>query len=109
PAEARAALRWEGEEGQVRVLTYADLYHEVNRLANALRGLGLGKGDAVGLYLPMMPETVIALLAVSKIGGIALPLFSGYGAGAISARLIDAQAKALISADGYYRRGRLVH
>lgn len=108
PTRDRIAVRWEGEEGPVRTLTYAELSREVNRLANALRGLGLGKGDAVGLYLPMVPETIVALLAVVKIGGIVLPLFSGYGAGAISSRLVDAGARALITADGYYRRGRLV-
>ncbi len=104
----QAALRWEGEEGHVRVLTYGDLYREVNRVANALRGLGLGKGDAIGLYMPMIPEIAIALLAIVKIGGIVLPLFSGYGAGAVATRLADTGAKALFAADGVYRRGRVV-
>jgi len=104
----QAAIRWEGEEGGVRVLTYGDLYREVNRMANGLRGMGLGKGDAVGLYMPMTPEIVIAMLAIVKIGGIVLPLFSGYGAGAVSTRLADAEAKALFTADGAYRRGRTV-
>jgi acetyl-CoA synthetase len=108
PAQNRAALRWEGEEGQTRTLTYLDLYHEVNRMANALRSLGLGKGDAIGLYMPMIPEIVIALLAIVKIGGIVLPLFSGYAAPAIATRLIDAEAKALFTADGVYRRGQVV-
>ena len=83
--------------------SHADLWRtaaEVNRCANALRSLGLGKGDAVGLFMPMIPEIVIALLAITKIGGIILPLFSGYGAGAIVARLADADAKALFTADG---------
>ncbi len=104
----QAAIRWEGEEGAVRVLTYGDLYREVNRMANGLRGLGLGKGDAVGLYMPMTPEIAIALLSVVKIGGIVLPLFSGYGAGAVSTRLADAEAKALFTTDGAYRRGKIV-
>jgi acetyl-CoA synthetase len=108
PAQNRAALRWEGEEGQTRTLTYLDLYHEVNRMANALRSLGLKKGDAIGLYMPMIPEIVIALLAIVKIGGIVLPLFSGYAAPAIATRLIDAEAKALFTADGVYRRGQVV-
>lgn len=108
PTETATALRWEGEEGVVQTLTYAHLRREVNRCANALRGLGLGKGDAIGLYMPMTPEIAIALLAIAKIGGVILPLFSGYGAGAIATRLADAEAKALFCADGAYRRGRVV-
>lgn len=102
----RAALRWEGEEGTVRTLTYGELHAEVCRCANALRALGLGKGDAVGLYMPMTPELCIAFLAIIKIGGIILPLFSGYGPQAVSTRLNDAGAKALFTADGFYRRGK---
>lgn len=109
PKQNQAALRWESEEGEVQVLTYADLYHQVNRTANALRYLGLGKGDAIGLYMPMTPEIAIALLAIAKIGGIILPLFSGYGAGAVATRLKDADAKALFCADGATRRGRIVN
>ncbi len=108
PQQERIALRWEGEEGVTRALTYAALYAEVNRTANALRSLGLGKGDAVGLFMPMTPEIAIALLAIAKIGGIILPLFSGYGAGAVATRLADAEAKALFTADGAFRRGRAV-
>ena len=99
---------WEGEEGTTKSLTYEELYKEVNRCTNALRSLGLGKGDAIGLFMPMTPEIVIALLAIAKIGGIILPLFSGYGAGAIVSRLIDADAKALFAADGVFRRGKAV-
>ena len=76
----RKALVWEGEEGATRSLTYSELSSEVNRCANALRSLGLGKGDAIGLHMPMTPEICIALLAIAKIGGVILPLFSGYGA-----------------------------
>lgn len=104
----RPALIWEGEEGTTRTLTYGELAAEVNRCANALRGLGLGKGDAMGLFMPMTPEIVIALLAIAKIGGVILPLFSGYGAGAVATRLADAGAKALFTADGFYRRGTVV-
>ena len=103
----RIALRWEGEEGEIRVLTYHDLTAAVNRAANGLRALGLGKGDAVGLYMPMTPEIAVALLAIAKIGGIILPLFSGFGEGAIVTRLTDANAKALFTADGTFRRGKL--
>ena len=106
--EERIALRWEGEEGITRTLTYGQLTSEVNRTANALRSLGLGKGDAIGLYMPMTPEIAIALLAIAKIGGIILPLFSGYGSGAVATRLADAGARALFAADGAYRRGRVV-
>lgn len=99
---------WEGEEGATRSLTYKELYKEVNQAANALRSLGLGKGDAIGIFMPMTPEIVIALLAIAKIGGIILPLFSGYGAGAIVSRMLDADAKALFAADGAFRRGKAV-
>jgi len=108
PLEKRAALRWEGEEGTTRSLTYGELCRETNRLANALRGLGLRKGDVVGIFLPMVPETATAFFAVVKIGAIVLPLFSGYGAAAVATRLADASAKGLITADGFYRRGQKV-
>ena len=104
----RKALIWEGEEGTTRSMTYGELAAEVNRCANALRSLGLGKGDGIGLYMPMTPEICIALLATAKIGGVILPLFSGYGAAAVASRLSDAQAKALFTADGLFRRGQLV-
>jgi acetyl-CoA synthetase len=106
PAQNRVALRWEGEEGAVRLLTYRDLFRQVNQTASALRAAGLGKGDAIGILMPMVPEIVIAFLAIAKIGGVILPLFSGYGPGAVSARLTDANAKALFTADGQFRRGR---
>lgn len=106
--EKRKAILFEGEEGAIRTLTYGDLYKEVNKTANALRSLGLGKGDAIGLFMPMTAEIVIALLAIAKIGGIILPLFSGYGAGAIASRMADAGAKALFAADGAFRRGKTV-
>lgn len=109
PVRDRAALRWEGEEkGQSRILTYGDLCREVNRFANALRTLGLKKGDTVGLFMPMVPEVAVALLGTVKMGAIALPLFSGYGAAAVASRLADAEAKVLVTADGFYRRGQEV-
>jgi acetyl-CoA synthetase len=100
------ALRWEGEEGATRTLTYAELNAEVNRAANAFRALGLGKGDAIGLFMPMIPEIAISLLAICKIGGIIVPLFSGYGEGAVASRLNDAGAVALVTADGICRRSK---
>lgn len=107
-ARSRDALRWEGEDGAVKSLTYSDLHFEVCRCANALRSLGLGKGDVVALYMPMIPEIVIAFLAVIKIGGIVLPLFSGYGASAVAGRLNDAGVRALVTANAFHRRGRPV-
>ncbi len=102
------ALKFEGEEGQVTTLSYGELHAEVCRCANALRALGLGKGDAVGLYMPMIPELLVAFLATLKIGGVILPLFSGYGPGAIATRLNDADAKAVFTSDGAWRRGQHV-
>jgi acetyl-CoA synthetase len=99
------ALIWEGEDGAVTTLTYAELAAQVNRAANALKALGLGKGDRVGVFMPMVPETVIATLAISKIGAIYIPIFSGYAGAAVATRLGDCGARLLITADGFYRRG----
>jgi acetyl-CoA synthetase len=107
-AETRIAVRWEGEEGSTRTLTYGELWREVNRTANALRKLGVRKGDVVGLFLPMIPEIVVAFFAIAKIGGIILPVFSGFGAEAVAARLADAEANVLFTADGIRRKGQLV-
>ena len=107
PTDAKAAVVWEGEEGQARRLSYAELRREVNRMANALRALGLGKGDAIGVFMPMTPEIVVAMLAIIRIGGVFLPLFSGFGPQAIVSRLNDADAKALFAADGCLRRGKV--
>jgi acetyl-CoA synthetase len=106
--EERPALVWEAEEGTSGSLTYGELYRQVNAAAATLRRLGLGKGDPIGLYMPMSPEIVIALLAIAKTGGIILPLFSGYGSEAVASRLADAGAKALLTADGFFRRGQPV-
>lgn len=106
--EAQAAFIWEGEEGESKTLTYGELYKQVNQAANALRGLGLGKGDAIGVYMPMTPEIVVAVLAIAKIGGIFLPLFSGYGVSAVVTRLKGGEAKALFVADGFFRRGKAI-
>ena len=108
PVQHRIALRYESEEGHVRTLTYGQLYEEVNRCAHALRMRGIGKGDTVGLFMPMVPELCIAFLAVAKIGAILLPLFSGYGPEAVATRLKDGEARALFVSDGFYRRGRAI-
>jgi acetyl-CoA synthetase len=107
-ASDRVALVWEGEDGEVRRWTYAELQAEADALAFLLAGRGVGEGDAIGIYLPMLPETVATLIAVMKLGAVYLPLFSGYAAGAIATRLADADAKALITADGFFRRGATV-
>ncbi|MDQ3811555.1 MAG: AMP-binding protein, partial [Chloroflexota bacterium] len=108
PNRDKVALVCEGEEGEVRRLSYAELLAETNRCANALRRLGIAKGDRVGLYLPMIAEVVIAQLALGKLGAIYTPIFSGFGAEAVAARLEDCQARLLITCDGIARRGRLV-
>ena len=104
----RVAVAWEGEEGEARRVTYSELLAMTNRLANGLLALGVGKGDRVGIFMPMAPEIVAATLACAKIGAIYLPCFSGYGAEAVATRLQDAEATALITADGVSRRGKAV-
>jgi acetyl-CoA synthetase len=108
PLADRTALIYESEEGEVRRYTYRQLRHEVDRCAHALTTLGVGRGDRVGIFAPMIPETVFAALAVPKLGAIYVPIFSGYAAGAVAARLADCDAKLLITADGFRRRGKLV-
>jgi acetyl-CoA synthetase len=108
PRYTQTALIWEGEDGTVSTRTFADLDRETCRLAWGLRRLGLGRGDVVGMYLPNLPQAAAAMLAVAKIGGIVLPMFSGFGADAIAQRLNDGRAKALITVDGSLRRGKPV-
>jgi acetyl-CoA synthetase len=105
---AKPALVWEADDGSTRTLTYGELAREVNRLANALGKLGVGEGDRVGIFLPMSPEAAIATLAVTRIGAIYTPCFSGFGAQAVASRLSDCEAKLLITADGFHRRGQVV-
>jgi acetyl-CoA synthetase len=105
---ASPALDWEGEDGSVRSLTFTQLRDEVRKLAGALRECGVVPGDAVGIFMPMIPEAAIALLAVGYIGGVAVPAFSGYGPDALAMRLHAANAKVLLTADGVYRRGKPV-
>ena len=108
PERDRPALVWEGDGGETRTLTYGELAAETNRFANALRLLGIGHGDRVGIFLPMLPETAIATLACSQIGAVFVPIFSGYGPEAVATRLRDCDARLLITADGFPRRGRVV-
>jgi acetyl-CoA synthetase len=102
------ALLWEGEDGEVRSFTYRALLREIGRVANGLRALGVGKGDVVAVYMPMVPEAIVAMYATVRIGAIYLPIFSGFGAPAVAARLNDSGAKLLFTADGFFRRGNRV-
>src|SRR5918993_1520367 len=108
PGADRTALIWEGDDGAVRRLTFRELQLETNRLANALRDLGVERGDRVGVFMPMLPETVVAVLALGKLGAIFLPMFSGFGPEALSSRLHDGEATLLITTDGALRRGKTV-
>ncbi|MER3461386.1 MAG: AMP-dependent synthetase [candidate division GAL15 bacterium] len=108
PVGSRLAIRWEGEDGAQRQLTYGDLDVEVSRAAGALRHLGVGRGDRVALYLPMVPEVAVALLACAKVGAIVTPIFSGFAPEAVAARVRDCEAKVVVTADGFYRRGQVV-
>ncbi|MEW5976573.1 MAG: acetate--CoA ligase [Acidobacteriota bacterium] len=104
----KAAFIWEGEPGEERVLTYADLYREVNKFANVLKRLGIKKGDRVTIYMPMVPELPIALLACARIGAPHSVVFGGFSAESLRDRINDAQSKLVITADGSYRRGQIV-
>jgi acetyl-CoA synthetase len=104
----KRALVWEGEPGDVRVFTYAELRDEVARCANALLSLGIRKGDRVAIYLPMIPEAAVAMLACARIGAPHSVVFGGFSAESLRDRIVDASARALITADGGYRRGRPV-
>jgi acetyl-CoA synthetase len=105
--DAQAVL-WEGEDGATRNWTYAELRGATDRLARALQGLGIESGDAVGIFLPMLPETVAAVMACSKIGAVWVPIFSGFGPDAVAVRLADADVKVLLTADAFPRKGRAV-
>ncbi len=104
----KAAIIWEGEPGDQRTLTYWDLYREVNLFASALKKLGVAKGDRVTIYLPMIPEAAIAMLACARIGAVHSVVFGGFSAESLGDRMNDAQAKVLITADGGYRRGKII-
>jgi acetyl-CoA synthetase len=107
-ARNRAALIWEGEPGDRRTLTYWDLYREVQQFANVLKSLGVGKGDRVGIYLPLIPEAAIAMLACARIGAIHSVVFGGFSPESLRDRMNDAKAKVLVTSDGGYRRGQIV-
>ena len=104
----KAAILWEGEPGETRTLTYQQLHREVCRFANVLKSLGVQKGDRVALYMPMVPELAIAMLGCARVGAAHSIIFGGFSAHAIVDRVLDAQAKLIVTADGCYRRGNLV-
>ncbi len=105
----KIAYIWEGENGEVRKLTYKQLYEEVCKFANALKSIGVKKGDIVSIYLPMIPELPIAMLACARIGAPHSVIFAGFSAEALKDRVEDAGAKYVITCDGYYRRGKILN
>ena len=108
PRRNKAALVWEGEPGDRRTLTYFDLYREVSAFANVLKSLGVGKGDRVAIYLPLIPELAISMLACARIGAIHSVVFGGFSAESLRDRINDSKCRLLITADGGYRRGQIV-
>ena len=104
----KVAIYWEGENGGERTLSYSQLYREVNRLASALQKLGVRDGDRVAIYLPMIPELPIAMLATARIGAIHTVVFSGFSSMALADRINDTEAKVVITADGGFRRGKII-
>src|SRR5688500_19377378 len=108
PRRNKAALIWEGEPGDRRTLTYFDLYRQVSQFANVLKSLGVSRGDRVALYLPLIPELAIAMLACARIGAVHSVVFGGFSAESLRDRINDSQCKVLVTADGGWRRGQIV-
>ena len=108
PRRNKAAIVWEGEPGDRRTLTYFDLYRQVSQFANVLRGLRVGKGDRVALYMPLIPELAIAMLACARIGAVHSVVFGGFSSESLRDRINDSQCKVLVTADGGWRRGQMV-
>jgi acetyl-CoA synthetase len=108
PRRNKAAIIWEGEPGDRRTLTYFELFREVSTFANVLRSFGIRKGDRVAIYLPLVPELAVAMLACARIGAVHNIVFGGFSAEALRDRINDAEARLLITADGGYRRGQIV-
>ncbi len=104
----KAAIIWEGESGETRTLSYFQLYRQVNKFANVLKGLGVTKGDRVTIYLPMVPELPVAMLACARLGAIHSVVFSGFSSQALIDRVNDAQSKVIVTADGGFRKGKLI-
>ena len=108
PTRSKVAYYWEGDLGATRTITYQDLFVMTNRLAKGLQNLGVKKGDRVAIYLPMIPELVAAVLAVARLGAVHMVVFGGFAASALRDRIVDCDAKALITADGSYRGGKVI-
>jgi acetyl-CoA synthetase len=108
PTEQKVAYYWEGDDGSTRTITYGDVFQEVNRLAAALQKLGIKKGDRVAIYMPAIPEQLYAVLACARLGAVHSVVFGGFAASALRDRIIDCEAKVLITADGNYRGGKLI-
>jgi|TARA_B110001454_G_scaffold120122_1_gene112122 acetyl-CoA synthetase len=105
----KIAILWEGEDGTDRKITYREMFEQVNKLANVLKSLGVEKGDRVTIYLPMIPELPISMLACARIGAIHTVVFSGFSAKSLSDRVEDSQSKIIITADGGYRKGKIIN
>ena len=108
-AKKKPAILWEGEDGESRTVTYADLYRDVCKFGNILKSLGVKKGDRVTIYLPMVPELPIAMLACARIGAIHTVVFSGFSATSLRDRIDDSKSKVIVTADVGYRRGNSVN
>ncbi|MGH9144485.1 MAG: AMP-binding protein, partial [Vicinamibacterales bacterium] len=108
PRRNKAALIWEGEPGDRRTLTYFDLYRQVSTFANVLKSLGVTKGDRVALYMPMIPELAIAMLACARLGAVHSVVFGGFSAESLRDRINDSRCRLLVTADGGHRRGHIV-
>ncbi|HEY8498469.1 MAG TPA: acetate--CoA ligase [Limnochordales bacterium] len=108
PRKNKAAIIWEGEPGDTRVLTYQELFRQVNRFANVLKSLGVRKGDRVTLYLPMIPELPVAMLACARIGAVHSVVFGGFSPTALAQRIADSGSRVLVTCDEYYRRGERI-
>ena len=106
PKKNKVAFYWEGENGDKRTLTYNELYEEVNKFASALKKLGVKKGDRITIYLPMIPELPISMLAAVRLGAIHSVIFAGFTAQSIANRIDDSKSKIVITADGSFRKGK---
>ena len=104
----KSAILWDGENGESRVITYGEMFFQVKKFSNVLKSLGVKKGDRVTIYLPMVPELPIAMLACARIGAIHTVIFSGFSSTSIKDRITDSHSKVVVTADGGYRRGKIV-
>ena len=106
---SKTAIFWEGEDGSSRIISYSVLFTEVKKFSNVLKSLGVKSGDRVTIYLPMVPELIISMLACARIGAIHIVVFSGFSAISLKGRVEDSQSKVIITADGGYRKGKIIN